>query len=117
VKITASEVAKKTNTSPNIKYKKRSKIPIQKETTIKYTTLPRPHNANIWQQTWANMEQSVKQKLQQEMEKYTYSNNIKIANMTKTQTTDTMNNNTNYTRVEKRKHAICTTKMKNGSKH
>jgi hypothetical protein len=53
------------------------------------------HNANIW----GNIEQSIEQKSKQEMEKV-YLKKQKIANMTRTQTTDTINNNTKHTRVE-----------------
>jgi thiamine pyrophosphokinase len=58
------------------------------------------HNANTWQHTWGNTEQSIDQKLQQEVEKVYLKQQQKIASMTKTQTTDTINNNTYYTRVE-----------------
>jgi hypothetical protein len=60
------------------------------------------HNANIWQQTWGNIKQSVDQKLQQEMKKVYMKQQQKIANMIKTQTTVITNNNTNYTSVENR---------------
>jgi hypothetical protein len=57
------------------------------------------YNANTRQQTWGNIEQSINQKLQQEMKKVCLKQH-KIANMTKTQITDTENSNANYTRLE-----------------
>lgn len=58
------------------------------------------HNANTWQLTWGNIEQYKNKKLQQEMEKEYLRQQQKVANMTKTRTTDKINSNTNYARVE-----------------
>jgi hypothetical protein len=68
MKITAvSKVVKNTQTEAQTlrTYKKQNRIPVLKQTGIKYTALPHSHNANIWQQTGTNIEQFVEQKLQQ----------------------------------------------------
>jgi hypothetical protein len=54
-------------------------------------------NANIWQQTWAKIEQAINEKLQQEMTRI-HQKQQQISNLEKSQTTNTTNNN-HYPRV------------------
>jgi hypothetical protein len=55
-------------------------------------------NANIWQQTWANIEQAIHEKLQQEMTRIHQKQQQKISNLEKSQTTSTTNSSS-YPRV------------------
>jgi hypothetical protein len=48
-------------------------------------------NANIWQQTWANIEQPIHEKLQHEMKRIHQKQQHKISNLAKSQTTNTTN--------------------------
>jgi hypothetical protein len=59
---------KDTDTSPNITYKERNKVLIHKKKQLN-KELYHSHilNTNIWQQTWANIEQAIHEKLQHEM--------------------------------------------------
>jgi hypothetical protein len=57
---------------------------IQEETATELRTIPRTHiqNANKWQHTWTNVEQSINQKLQREMEEIHKKQQQKIHNLT-----------------------------------
>jgi hypothetical protein len=92
---------RKQNTRPNITHKNEIKLLYKKKQQLNLQ-LYQAHinNANIWQKIWSNIEQSIEQKLKQEMEKVYTIQQQKIANMTRTQTTDTINNYTKHTRLE-----------------
>ncbi|PNF38207.1 hypothetical protein B7P43_G13460 [Cryptotermes secundus] len=46
------------------------------------------HNANIWQQTWDNIDKSINKKLQQVVEKVYLKQQEKLTQIIKTQNTD-----------------------------
>jgi hypothetical protein len=54
-------------------------------------------NANNWQHTWTNIEQSINQKLHDNWKEYTKT--TQNSNLSKSETTNTINKNTNYHRI------------------
>jgi hypothetical protein len=56
-------------------------------------------NANTWQHSWINIERSINQKLQHQMEKYTKKTTTKKRNLSKSRTQNITNENTNYPSV------------------
>jgi hypothetical protein len=56
-------------------------------------------SANNWQHIWPNIEESINQKLQREMEEIHKTQQQKIKTLSKTKTTDTKNKDNSYPRV------------------
>jgi hypothetical protein len=101
---TNNEAARRTQTQTQTLHIKNEIKFLYKKKQQLNTQLYHAHiqNANTWQHTWNNIEQSINQKLKQEMEKVYLKQQQKIAHMNNNQNTNKnkINNNTNYTRAE-----------------
>jgi hypothetical protein len=122
-----SEAAKRTQTQvQTLRIKNEIKFIYRKKQQLN-THLYQTHinNSNIWQQTWDNIERSIEQKLQHEMDKIHKKQQQKINKLMKTQTIQINNNNTQYTHFTHEEIQILNKglkynlhyKHKNGLKH